>query len=249
VVIGDQRPQGRPASLVVVPDRGGQGQDAPQDPDRDPHRGVAAVAFQVQLALEGLVDRFDKLPQRPEQPRPGSSGRSRRRARSPGTPISLPEGAAWDPPRLGGRSERGNRPPLRIHWGRSLAHPGELSAWPVQEKSRGTIATSAGASADGLVTSSCWGAERNATGLISGVCTRFGFMGTVGRYLLGARIVGRTLPPGREPLPRVPALHRSVSPWAARDPPPALGNASDPLSTSGRNACDGRSGCRCWQPR
>jgi hypothetical protein len=29
--------------------------------------GVAAVAFQVELALEGLVDRLDDLPQRPEQ--------------------------------------------------------------------------------------------------------------------------------------------------------------------------------------
>ena len=33
--------------------------EALQDPDRDPDRGMAAVAFQVQLALEGLVDRFD----------------------------------------------------------------------------------------------------------------------------------------------------------------------------------------------
>jgi hypothetical protein len=61
VVIGDQRPQGRLSSLVVVPDRRGEREDALQHPDRDPHTGAAAVAFQVQLALEGLVDRLDQL--------------------------------------------------------------------------------------------------------------------------------------------------------------------------------------------
>jgi hypothetical protein len=160
----------------------------------------------------------------------------------------IPEGAAWDPPRLGG-DRNGATDRREESLGQELAHPGELSAWPVQEKSRETITASTGASAAGLVTRSCWGAERNATGLISGVCARFGFMGTVSRSLLGARIVGRTLPPGREPLPRMPASHRSVPPWAARDPPLALGKTSDPRSTSGRNECDGRSGCRCWQPR
>jgi hypothetical protein len=52
---------------VGVPDRGGQGEDALQDPDRDLDPCPAAVALQVQLALEGVVDRLDQLPQRFEQ--------------------------------------------------------------------------------------------------------------------------------------------------------------------------------------
>jgi hypothetical protein len=57
-----------------VPDRGGQGQDALQDPDRDPDTGAAAVAFQVQLALEGLVDRLDKLRSGRNSPAPARAG-------------------------------------------------------------------------------------------------------------------------------------------------------------------------------
>ena len=74
MVVGDQGPQGRLAGVVVVPDRGGQGQDALQDPHGDPARGAAAVAFQVELALEGGVDRLDQLPQRAEQAHPGPLG-------------------------------------------------------------------------------------------------------------------------------------------------------------------------------
>jgi hypothetical protein len=62
------------SGLVVVPDGGGQGQDALQDPDRDPTRSAAAVALQVELALEGVVDRLDQLPQRLEQVRSGPLG-------------------------------------------------------------------------------------------------------------------------------------------------------------------------------
>jgi hypothetical protein len=57
-----------------VPDRGSQGQDALQNPDRNPDRGAAAVAFQVELPLEGLVDRLDKLPQRLEAVWPAAGG-------------------------------------------------------------------------------------------------------------------------------------------------------------------------------
>jgi hypothetical protein len=38
-----------------------------QHPERHADAGAAAVAFQVQLALEDLVDRLDELPQRLEQ--------------------------------------------------------------------------------------------------------------------------------------------------------------------------------------
>ena len=74
MVIGDQRSRSRLSGLVVVPDHGGEGQDALQDPDCDPDTGAATMAFQVQLAFEGLVDRLDELPQRLEQPRPGPLG-------------------------------------------------------------------------------------------------------------------------------------------------------------------------------
>jgi len=49
------------AGVVVVPDGGGQGQDALQDPHHDAGGGVAAVAFEVELGFEGLVDRLDGL--------------------------------------------------------------------------------------------------------------------------------------------------------------------------------------------
>jgi hypothetical protein len=35
---------------------------------------VAAVPFQVKLAFEGVIDRFDDLAQRPEQVRAGPGG-------------------------------------------------------------------------------------------------------------------------------------------------------------------------------
>ena len=74
MIVGEQGPGDRLAGAVVVPDRGGQGQDALQHPHNDPRRSVAAVAFQIQLALEGLVDRLDDLPQRAEQVRAGPLG-------------------------------------------------------------------------------------------------------------------------------------------------------------------------------
>jgi hypothetical protein len=61
VVVGGQRPLDRLSGVVVVPDRGSQGEDALQDPHDHAVGGVAAVAFQVKLALEGLIDRFDGL--------------------------------------------------------------------------------------------------------------------------------------------------------------------------------------------
>jgi hypothetical protein len=60
--------------FVVEPDRGGQGEDALQDADDDTGDGAAAVAFEVELGFEGLVDRFDDLPQRLEELRSGALG-------------------------------------------------------------------------------------------------------------------------------------------------------------------------------
>ena len=60
--------------MVVVPDGGGQGKDALQDPDEDPAGGSASVVFEVELAFEGVVDRLDDLTQRFEEPGAGPVG-------------------------------------------------------------------------------------------------------------------------------------------------------------------------------
>ena len=52
------------AGSVVVPDRGGEGEHALQDADPGAAGSVTAVAFEVELAFEGLADRFDDLAQR-----------------------------------------------------------------------------------------------------------------------------------------------------------------------------------------
>src|SRR6266536_2541486 len=71
VVVGEEGPGDRLPGVVVVPDGSGQGEDALQHAHDDTRRGVPAVAFQVELALEGVVDRLDDLPQRLEQVRTG----------------------------------------------------------------------------------------------------------------------------------------------------------------------------------
>src|SRR5437763_251531 len=74
VVVGGTRTHYRLGGVVVVPDGGGQGQDALQDPGNHPAAGAPAVAFQVKLAFEGVVDRLDDLAQRPEEPGAGPFG-------------------------------------------------------------------------------------------------------------------------------------------------------------------------------
>ncbi len=79
-----------------MPVHGGESQDALQDPDRDPGTGAAAVALQVQLALEGLVDRFDQ-PQRLEQLGAGCSVSPLRAGRNSRTPSSPSIRWNWRP--------------------------------------------------------------------------------------------------------------------------------------------------------
>jgi hypothetical protein len=50
------------AGVVVVPDHGGQGEDALGDAGGDAVEGAPAVAFQVELGFEGAVDGLDELP-------------------------------------------------------------------------------------------------------------------------------------------------------------------------------------------
>src|ERR1700735_860995 len=70
VVIGDQRSPDGFGCGPVVPDGGGHGQEPLGDPGADALRGAAAVAFQVELAFEGVVDRFDPLPDPADGPVP-----------------------------------------------------------------------------------------------------------------------------------------------------------------------------------
>src|SRR6266545_7634772 len=72
VVVGGEGPEHRCAGFVVVPDGGGEREDALQDADDHARDGVTAVAFQVELSFEGLVDRLDGLAQGLEQPGPGT---------------------------------------------------------------------------------------------------------------------------------------------------------------------------------
>lgn len=51
-----------------MPDRGGQSEDASGDAGGDSGDGAAVVVFEVELALEGVVDRFDDLAQGFEEP-------------------------------------------------------------------------------------------------------------------------------------------------------------------------------------
>src|SRR6266545_3633267 len=74
VVVGGEGTLDRLAGAVVVPDRGGQGQDALQDADQYAGWGTAAVPFEVELAFEGGVDRLDDLSQWLEQPRARAFG-------------------------------------------------------------------------------------------------------------------------------------------------------------------------------
>ena len=70
VVVGDQAPLGRCAGGPVVPDGCGHGEQALGDAGVEAFGGAAAVAFEVELALEGVVDRLDPLPDVAQVPVP-----------------------------------------------------------------------------------------------------------------------------------------------------------------------------------
>src|SRR6266540_3015538 len=72
VVVGDEGPEDGLVGGLVVPDGGGEGEDALQDAHGDSVAGPAAVAFEVELAFEGVVDRLDDLAERFEQPGAGA---------------------------------------------------------------------------------------------------------------------------------------------------------------------------------
>src|SRR5215216_7233708 len=67
VVVGGQGSHDRLSGTPVVPDRGGQGEHALQDPYDNTGHGASAMLFEVELAFEGFVDRLDALPHRTQQ--------------------------------------------------------------------------------------------------------------------------------------------------------------------------------------
>src|SRR5579863_3927833 len=71
VVVADQRPLDGCTGGPVVPDAYGHGQQPLGDPGVQALGGAAAVSFEVELALEGVVDRFDPLPDPAEGAVPG----------------------------------------------------------------------------------------------------------------------------------------------------------------------------------
>ena len=64
VVVGEERAHRAFAELLVVPDRRGEGEETLQDPGCDTAPGSPAVLFEVELAFQGVVDRFDDLAER-----------------------------------------------------------------------------------------------------------------------------------------------------------------------------------------
>ena len=61
VVVGGEGAEDGGADAVVVPDRGGEGEDALADAGADAGGGAPAVAFEVELAFEGVEDGLDHL--------------------------------------------------------------------------------------------------------------------------------------------------------------------------------------------
>jgi hypothetical protein len=58
--------------VVVVPDSGGHGQQALDDAGHDTAWSVPAVCLEIELALQGVVDRLDDLAERLEETCPGA---------------------------------------------------------------------------------------------------------------------------------------------------------------------------------
>src|SRR5882762_6938319 len=73
MVVGDQGPQCWLPGLGVVPDGRGESGEALEDPGEDALIGSPTVAFQVELALQGVVHRFDELAQGLEERTVGSA--------------------------------------------------------------------------------------------------------------------------------------------------------------------------------
>jgi hypothetical protein len=95
VVIGGQRPLDMLAAGLVVPDAHGHGQQPLGDAGIDSLGGPAAVAFEVELALEGVVDRFDPLPDPADRSVPGRLVAAVGRTRCSPSPVVTKSSKSW----------------------------------------------------------------------------------------------------------------------------------------------------------
>src|SRR5678815_3712304 len=79
VVVGGEGSQGGLAVAFVVPDDGGEGEEALQHASGDAGEAAGSVAFEIESGFEGLVDRFDDLAEwsREAVPGPGVFGLER----------------------------------------------------------------------------------------------------------------------------------------------------------------------------
>lgn len=82
MVVGGEGSFDRCADGVVVPDGGGEREEALPDSGEDACDGAAAVAFEIELAFECLIDRLDGLPEWFEKARSCSVGLPLRAGRS-----------------------------------------------------------------------------------------------------------------------------------------------------------------------
>ena len=63
VVVGDERAEHGLLAVVVVPDGGGEGEEALEDAYGHALGAVTAVVFEAELGFQRVVDRFDDLPE------------------------------------------------------------------------------------------------------------------------------------------------------------------------------------------
>src|SRR6266545_5751097 len=74
VVVGGEGSEDGTVGVFVVPDDGGEGEESLQDAGGDAGEAARGVAFEVELKLEGLVDRLDDLRERPQEALSGTGG-------------------------------------------------------------------------------------------------------------------------------------------------------------------------------
>src|SRR5215204_3245924 len=67
VVVGDEGAQCGLLGSFVVPDGGGEREEALHHAGGDASVGACTVSFEIELAFEGVVDRLDDLTERFEQ--------------------------------------------------------------------------------------------------------------------------------------------------------------------------------------
>src|SRR5215472_3356379 len=117
VVEGGQRPLDGCTGGPVVPDAGGHSQQPLGDAGIDALGGAAAVAFEIELALEGVVDRLDPLPDPADGPVAGVSSRRSGRTRWSPEPLRSRSSKSWPAKPLSPmRVSPGRSAPVRAAW-------------------------------------------------------------------------------------------------------------------------------------